>query len=512
MSPSGNGQQGWAAAPELDPATYRSLLKALPDMALLLFDRDLRLRLAVSDALTSPAWRQEELVGRMVAEVLAADGQLRALEHCRAALAGNGGPVELSVDGVVLRGEVVPVLDAAGTITGGLVLAVDASAQQREQAALRDSEQQIRASTEAMPDPVAVYQAVRDDRGVIVNFRAVYANDAACRLGGLTREAFLGTALSELDQTGSGLVEKCRRVAETGEPFWAEVLDHDGPTAAETLTGARDVRAAKLADGVLVVWRDGTARKQLEETLARANAELRQRTADLERVNADLEQFAYAAAHDLKEPLRAISGFASLLARRYGGRLDDTADDYLVHLVEGVGRMRELIEDLLAYARVDTGEQRLEPVNTAKVAKQAISNLRVLIGEAGATVTQAELPVVTGDRGLLTQLFQNLVANAVKFHAHQPPVVHLSAERRDDAWCFAVADNGIGMDPAQAERIFEMFQRLRGRGEYVGTGIGLATCKRVVERHGGRIWVDPTQGGGSTFRFTIADRPDAPHQ
>jgi len=501
--------QAWAAAPELDPATYRSLLKALPDMALLLFDRDLRLRLAISDALSTPAWRPKELVGRMVAEVLATGRGPQALDHCRAALAGNGGPVELAVDGLLLRGEVVPVLDAAGTVTGGLVLAVDASVQPREQEALRESEQQLRASMEAMPDPVAVYQAVRDDQDVIVNFQAVYANDPACQLSGLTREAFLGTALAELDQARSGLVEGCRRVVETGEPFWVEALDYNDPTAVETPTGAHDVRAAKLGDGVLVVWRDITARKRAEEALSRANAEMQQRTADLERVNADLDQFAYAAAHDLKEPLRAISATASLLARQYSGRLDTNADDFLTDLVQGVGRMQTLIEELLAFAQVDGGQQRFEPVETAKAAEEATANLRVLLREADATVTQAALPVVTGDRVQLTQLFQNLVANAVKFHSHRPPVVHLSAERREGAWCFAVADNGIGVDPAYAERIFEMFQRLHGRGEYSGTGIGLATCKRVVERHGGRIWVDPTKGGGSTFRFTIADQVKA---
>ncbi len=247
------------------------------------------------------------------------------------------------------------------------------------------------------------------------------------------------------------------------------------------------------------VLRDVTDRVRGEEELAA-------RTEELERSNRELEQFAYVASHDLQEPLRMVASYTQLLARRYRGRLDEDAEEFIGYAVDGVTRMQALINDLLAYSRVGTRGGAPEPVDTAAVLERVLSSLGPAVEDAGATVTHGPLPTVTGDAGQLGQLLQNLVGNAVKFRGEVPPRVHVSAARGRDEWTFSVADNGIGIDPGYAERIFVIFQRLHTRAEYAGTGIGLAICKKIVERHGGRIWFEPAPGGGTVFRFTLPDR------
>jgi PAS domain S-box-containing protein len=239
------------------------------------------------------------------------------------------------------------------------------------------------------------------------------------------------------------------------------------------------------------VLRDVTDRVRGEEELAA-------RTEELERSNAELEQFAYVASHDLQEPLRMVASYTQLLARRYRGKLDEDAEEFIGYAVDGVTRMQALINDLLAYSRVGTRGGAFEPVDTGAVLDRVLASLGPAMEDAGATVTH--------DPGQLGQLLQNLVGNAVKFRGEAPPRVHVSAERGEGEWTFSVADNGIGIDPEYAERIFVIFQRLHTRGEYPGTGIGLAICKKIVERHGGRIWFEPAPGGGTVFRFTLADR------
>jgi len=247
------------------------------------------------------------------------------------------------------------------------------------------------------------------------------------------------------------------------------------------------------------------ARKEAQRALELAANELRRHAAELERSNADLEQFAYVASHDLSEPLRTVSGFVGLLAKRYEGQLDAQADEYIRFAVEGVHRMRELIDDLLAYSRVGRTDQSLEAVDTGVLVAQILRTLKPQIDSAGGEVTVEPLPTVQGDEWQLRQLFQNLIANAVKFDGGQPPRVEVSAVREAAGWRFAVRDHGVGVDERHADRIFKVFQRLHARDEYDGTGIGLAICRRVVDRRGGRIWVQAAQGGGADFRFTVPD-------
>jgi signal transduction histidine kinase len=234
------------------------------------------------------------------------------------------------------------------------------------------------------------------------------------------------------------------------------------------------------------------SRKALEESIT-----------ELARSNADLQQFAYVASHDLKEPLRMVASYTQLLARRYKGKLDSDADEFIRYAVDGANRMQGLINDLLAYSRVTVQDKVFQEVDCNGVLEEVLNDLQIAVEESRAVVTRDPLPTVLADRVQLGQLFQNLIGNAIKFHGEEPPRVYVSAERRLNEWLFSIRDNGVGVDPEYAERIFVIFQRLHNRGEYPGTGIGLAICKKIVERHGGRIWVVSQTGQGATFHFTL---------
>jgi PAS domain S-box-containing protein len=235
----------------------------------------------------------------------------------------------------------------------------------------------------------------------------------------------------------------------------------------------------------------------------RAEHELAIRAQDLARSNAELEQFAYVASHDLQEPLRMVTSFTQLMVNRYRGALDKDADEFIEYIADGAKRMSRLINDLLQYSRVGTRGRPLEPTDCAAVFQLACDNLRVAIEEAGANITSDPLPTVLGDETQLLQLFQNLLGNALKFRGEQPIRIHVGVEKQNGVWVFRISDNGIGIDPQFAERIFVIFQRLHGRSEYPGTGIGLAVCKKIVERHGGRIWVESQPGAGASFYFLL---------
>ena len=237
--------------------------------------------------------------------------------------------------------------------------------------------------------------------------------------------------------------------------------------------------------------------------LIKARQDLEQSVAELGRSNADLQQFAYVASHDLQEPLRMVSSYTQLLARRYKGTLDADADEFIAFAVDGATRMQRLIQDLLAYSRVSTGGRQFKLTSVEAAFGYALDNLQHVMKESGAVVTHDPLPTVMGDEKQLAQLFQNLLSNAVIFRGQEPPHIHVSAKRTDVEWLLSVRDNGIGLDAQYADRIFVIFQRLHNRQEYPGTGIGLAICKKIVERHGGRIWVESEPGKGATFYFTI---------
>lgn len=244
-------------------------------------------------------------------------------------------------------------------------------------------------------------------------------------------------------------------------------------------------------------------------------ANLRQRTEELARSNADLEEFAYVVSHDLKEPLRSVSGFVELLNRRYREQLDGTARGYVDRSLAGAERMKALIDDLLLYARTSTGPRALQRVDTHEVVQEVRASLAKSIREADARIEVGPLPVIWAEPPQIARIFQNLIANAIKFRRDEPPVIRISAEPEPGpgpgagAWRFSVQDNGIGIDPQYAERVFQVFKRLHAHDEYPGTGIGLSICKKIAERHGGRIWLESAPGAGTTFHFTVARQPDA---
>ena len=257
--------------------------------------------------------------------------------------------------------------------------------------------------------------------------------------------------------------------------------------------------------GTFGISRDITARKVAEEALA-------QKTRELIRSNKELEEFAYVASHDLQEPLRMIASYTQLIARRYQGALDAEADEFIKYAVDGATRMQVLINDLLAYSRVGTHGKSFELTDCSEVVARVLENLKIAIDESRAAVRSSSLPTIMADATQLTQLFQNLISNAIKFRAGQPPEIQIDADRTQDpqaparqGWRFSVRDNGIGIEQKYFDRIFVIFQRLHGRDEYPGTGIGLAICKKIVERHGGRIWLESEPGKGTTFYFTIPE-------
>ncbi len=247
---------------------------------------------------------------------------------------------------------------------------------------------------------------------------------------------------------------------------------------------------------IFAVARDVTQRKRMEEQLARQAKELA-------RSNAELEQFAYIASHDLQEPLRMVASYTQLLARRYEGRLDADADEFIHYAVDGAVQMQQMINDLLTFSRVGTKGREFALTDTQVILDRALRNLQAAIQDSGATITHNDMPTVMADDSQLLQVFQNLISNAIKFRTEAPPRIQVSAERTGDEWVFSVRDNGIGIGPEHRDRLFVMFRRLHNNDRYPGTGIGLAICRRIVERHGGRIWFDSEPGKGSTFHFTI---------
>jgi len=271
----------------------------------------------------------------------------------------------------------------------------------------------------------------------------------------------------------------------------------------------RDERILEIARTVGHQIGQFIARKQAEAELQEANGQLILKAQQLSRSNAELEQFAYVASHDLQEPLRMIASYTQLILRRYGDRFDGDAREFMDFIVDGATRMKQLIEDLLAYSRVGTHGKAFRPTDSGAAVQKALANLRAAIESSNGTVTCDPLPTINADEFQLVQLFQNLIGNALKFKGAETPRVHISVNEQADTWTFGVKDNGIGIDGEYFDRIFMVFQRLHSRADYPGTGIGLAICKKVVDRHGGRLWIESGVGSGSTFWFTVPKKVEA---
>ncbi|MDH3583782.1 MAG: ATP-binding protein [Phycisphaerae bacterium] len=366
--------------------------------------------------------------------------------------------------------------------------------------------------------PVGVVVADGDLTVTAMNRRASRILDAGTRpTSAVTLPGYLPESQRE---RFSRLILDCASSDESRPPAVFETTRADGrPRFLEVTAAAMpaedgsrsimvillDVTERELATAGLRRTRDGLEAHVQERTaeLNRLYRELEGATAKLEESNQELAQFAYVASHDLQEPLRMVGSYCQLLQRRYHGQLDEKADEFIAYAVDGAQRMQRLISDLLALSRVESRGKDLVPTDLKEVVRLALENLQVTVRESGARVTVGALPEVMGDDTQLLQVFQNLIGNAIKFRSDREPVVHVSAQRAEDAWEVMVRDNGIGIDAEHADRIFEVFRRLHGRDHYEGTGIGLAVCKKMVERHGGRIWVESVSGEGSAFHFTL---------
>ncbi|MBN1814128.1 MAG: PAS domain S-box protein, partial [Anaerolineae bacterium] len=403
-------------------------------------------------------------------------------------------PVEIST--TVMRNNL-------GEITGFAAIIRDITARKRVENALRESEYKLRSIIERSPSSIVLC----DERGVIIKWNA-----AQERVSGMGQEEALGRLMWDVafqmapqERRTPQAFERIRAMMQSllsdGQAPWPrqaheQVIQRPDGTRCVVETHVFPIETDK---GFMLcsITHDVTARVQTEKKLERYAAELK-------RSNRDLGQFASVISHDLREPLRMVSSYLELLERRYRAALDEQALAYIAYAADGAGRMHEMIQALLRLAQVETHGGAFTPTDLETTLVRVCQALERAIEEAGAEVTHDALPTVMADEAQLAQVLQNLIANGIKFcRADAPPRVHVSARQEDDEWLFSVADNGIGIDPQQGGRIFEIFQRLHTREEYEGAGIGLALCQRIVERHGGRIWVESEPGAGSTFYFTL---------
>lgn len=442
----------------------------------------------------------DELTGRPIVDVFAPDSRSELPEQIR--IAHEKGHYTFESRHIRKDGSTFPVIvdvtavkDREGDLLYRVVNVQDITERKRAEQALRESEERFRLVFERS----TIGKSLTAPNGRLLQVNQAFADMLGYTVEEMQQLDFAQITLPEdvaesqecvrclLANERTGYRMEKRYIHKNERVVWADV----------STSLLRDESGRPLYFITSIV--DITERKQAEDTLVRL-------TQELARSNSELEQFAYVASHDLQEPLRVVTSYLQLLERRYQGQLDEDATGFITRAVGASARMKTLINDLLAYSRVTTRGKPFKPVNCNEVLDQVLGNLKTAIDENEAVITHDPLPTVTVDMSQMIQLLQNLIGNAIKFHGEDIPRVHIGVEHQDGEWLFSVRDNGIGIEPEYAERIFVIFQRLHTRQEYAGTGIGLAICKKIIERHGGRIWVQSQPGQGSVFYFTIPDQ------
>lgn len=486
----------------------------------------------------------DELVGHSVLQVFPETEQAKAKRHVALCLEQPGRPMSWEIRKVRKNGSLLWVRETAKAVMrekGPIVLIVceDITVRVETQENLRRSEAFL-AEAQKISHTGSWYWNVSSD--------TIIWSDEHYRLFGLDPKArivptfnlFLHAIhhedreriqriLDEATRKGSEFDFEYRIALPEGQVKYLQavgkpiVKESGGGVDYDYVGTTMDITARKQAEDALRQAHDALEKRVQERTCElqetnqrleleiverkRAEAVLARRSQELARSNAELEQLAYIASHDLQEPLRMVASYLQLIESRYSERLDADGHEFIEYAVDGARRMQALIDDLLRYSRVGTKAKPMQAVECATVIKAAMQALRLAISESGARITWSNLPTIVGDETQLTQLFQNLIGNAIKFRRDAPPEIDIRADAEDGFWRISVRDNGIGIDPEYRDRIFEMFQRLHGSKVYPGNGIGLTICRKIVERHGGRIWVESTLGQGSTFIFTLSQNP-----
>lgn len=471
---------------------YRQIVDVSPDAVLVHADDEVVFaNYSAARMLGAPA--PEGLVGRMITEFIPERERPRALERRKRIAIDGVVPLEplprMRLDGTEFTADVIGSQYIWNGAPAILSIMRDVTERIEAQRARTLLEERNRKILELSPEAIFVHCS-----GSIR-----YANRAAVRMfGGAQADELIGRMMMDLVHPDEhSFVRESRQKAIAGEAFLmtdGRRLRLDGSEFYTRAAGATIDWDGE--EGFIVIARDVTEEHAAQE-------EIRQRTEDLERANAELERFAYVASHDLKEPLRMVSSFCGLLQERYADQLDAQAGEFIDFAVDGAKRMQGLIDDLMRLSSTGTSGFVAEPVDMNAVVEDVKLNLGAQVAETGAQIRCEDLPTVHGDRTLLGQLLQNLISNGIKFHGDAPPVIEVQAEPRGDVCAFAVVDNGIGLDPKHRERVFEVFKTLHPRGQFEGNGIGLSICKKVVERHGGDIWIDAASKGGTRFWFTL---------
>uniref|UniRef100_B8HLZ2 histidine kinase n=1 Tax=Cyanothece sp. (strain PCC 7425 / ATCC 29141) TaxID=395961 RepID=B8HLZ2_CYAP4 len=521
---------------------YRALAHNFPNGAVHIFDHDLRYLLSDGTEMRKVGLSQEQLEGHLLWEVVPSETSTVLEPLYQAALSGETTISELAFAGQIYQIYTLPLRDQQGEIFAGLSMSQNVTLLKQAEQTLRTArdelEQQVQERTRELQEANALLQQrEREFRTLVENtpdvitrhdrqYRCLYINPASTQSLGMPPEFFIGKKPSELgypDDLVHFWENSLENVFATGQMQIDEFNVTNGDEiqsyqvcVVPELELVPEQENDRTIISVMTIGRDVTRLKQAEEAAQKLAEELK-------RSNQELEQFAYVASHDLQEPLRAITSFTQLLAKRYRGQLDAKAETYIEFIVDGATRMQQLIKDLLTYSRAGRYELKLQPVDCQTLLDQVKKDLQVVITETQATLTADPLPTIIADPTQFKNLLQNLISNSLKYRSEISPKIHVSARKvflrsenefiaapsslslpgTHEEWLFSVQDNGIGIEPQYAERIFGIFQRLHTSDEYSGTGLGLAICRKIIERHHGRIWVESQLGQGATFFFTI---------